>query len=387
MRRLSYPGIKLPCVYITNDDAEIVMLREAGLPFIRTADSNDRVVLCVLYHWLRKRFPHINWRKQLGLGFTARSYVVHVPGRVATESEAESTRQMVEEADGDLDLSEKTEDAAEAETVAEEIDDETIDEEREPEGESRHDVADDEREFSNDGRHEEVRDEIVGLERFCADELSHVNVEQLQALGFLPAFMSDIADAIRTNLLTSMQWRDGWNKRLGCALGDFSVGTKAPNLIILDISGSIPRGISATMLELIDSLRSQAEADLIVTGGSSYYWPASAELPTPGWIRANVDCNNEAVMFYRILRERLAGRHFGNVISFGDNDCPVDFARYEGTEPDEDAGMGITVDRVMHFHTWQDHTRTGYAKWVRAANPEIEEVFDTSWCECMERRR
>ena len=372
MRRLSYPGIKLPCVYITNDDAEIVMLRESGLPFIRTADSDDRVVLCVLYHWLRKRFPHIDWRRQLGLGFAPRSYMVYVPGRTATREEAEHTRDMVEEADGDLDLPEETTGTTEARPVSEE---------------SGHDVADEEREFSNDGYHEEARDAIVGLEEFCADELSHVNVEQLQALGFLPTFMSDIADAIRTNLLTSMQWRDGWNKRLGCALGDFSVGTKAPNLIILDISGSIPSGISATMLELVDSLRSQAEADLIVTGGSSYYWPASAELPTPGWIRANVDCNNEAVMFYRILRERLAGRHFGNVISFGDNDCPVDFARYTyHSDLDDSEGIGITVDRVMHFHTWSSCMPTGYAKWVHLANPNVDAVYDTSWCECMERR-
>lgn len=375
MRRLSYPGIKLPCVYVTNDDAEVVMLRESGMPFIRTSDSDDRVVLCVLYHWLRKRFPHINWRRQLGLGMAPRSYVVHVPGSTAAKESAEHTRHLVKEAEGRLDMpEEKTSERA--------------DDERDPGDaamESSHDVADEAREFCDDGYHEEAREAVVRLEEFCADELSHVNVEQLQALGFLPAFMSDIADAIRTNLLTSMRWRDGWNKRLGCALGDFSVGTKAPNLIILDISGSIPRGISATMLELIDSLRSQAEADLIVTGGSSYYWPASAELPTPGWIRANVDCGNEAVMFYRILRERLAGRHFGNVISFGDNDCPVDFAYRTNEKPDEDAAMGITVDRVMHFHTWSRNTRTGYAKWVRDANPNVEEVFDTSWCECMER--
>ena len=377
MRRLSYPGIKLPCVYVTNDDAEVVMLRESGMPFIRTSDDNDRVVLCVLYHWLRRRFPHIDWRRQLGLRAAPRSYVVHVPGSRASREEAEETRRMVEEAEGDLDVPDEVTRDAPADD-AEAGDGGTA--------ESCHDVADEEREFCHDGYHEEARDAIVRLEEFCADELSHVNVEQLQALGFLPAFMSDVADAIRTNLLTSMRWRDGWNKRLGCALGDFSVGTKAPNLIILDISGSIPSGISATMLELIDSLRSQAEADLIVTGGSSYYWSASEELPTPGWIRANVDCNNEAVMFYRILRERLAGRHFGNVISFGDNDCPVDFARWYGQEPDEDAAMGITVDRVMHFHTWQSNTRTGYAKWVRDANPGVEEVFDTSWCECMARR-
>ena len=128
MRRLSYPGIKLPCVYVTNDDAEVVMLRESGIPFIRTSDDNDRVVLCVLYHWLRKRFPHIDWRRQLGLGFTVRSYMVHVPGRTASRAEAEGTRRMVEEAGGDLDLPYDDAD----DTIDDDLDptdDETLDEE------------------------------------------------------------------------------------------------------------------------------------------------------------------------------------------------------------------------------------------------------------------
>lgn len=374
MKLLSYPGIKLPTVYITNDTAEVVMLRDAGLPYIRTSDDNDRVVLYVLYHWLSRRFPHIKWSDVLGITTLANRYVVHVPGHKATE---EQTREAHDRVDGeDMDTTMANEGYAE--------DAKTRDLTQE---ESYHDVAVEDREFFGTDGNDRITDRIVGLMDFCADELNRVNVEQLQALGMLPAFMSDVTDAIRTNLLTSMQWRDGWNKRLSCAMGDFSVGTKAPNLIILDISGSIPTGISATMLELIDSLRSQAEADLIVTGGSSYYWPASAELPSPEWIRANVSTANEAVMFYQILRERLAGRHFGNVISFGDNDCPVDFARYEGiADVDDSCAYGITVDRVMHYHTWQKRV-TGYAKWVHVANPDVEAVFDISWCDCMAQRR
>ena len=366
MRLLRYPGIKLPRVYVTDDRSEAIVMRESGIPYILTKDSDDMIVLCVLYHWLSERFPHIKWREQLGLRRVC-SYVVHVPGDRATEDEAESLGERLASDDSELTLDAKSE-----ESVATSDDEATW-----------HDVADDVREFT--GTNGNARsEEVVSLRDFMADELSMVNIEQLQALGMLPAFMSDVTDAIRTNLLSSMRWRDGWNKRLGCALGDFSVGTKAPNLIILDISGSIPNGISSTMLQLIDTLRGQAEADLIVTGGSSYYWPASAELPSPEWIRANVSHSNEAVMFYRILRERLAGRHFGNVISFGDNDAPADYNFRN--ELDDKCGIGIQVDRVMHFHTWKNRTQTGYAKWVHVANPNVEAVYDTSWCRMMDDR-
>lgn len=367
MRLLKYPGIKLPRVYVTDDRSEAIVMRESGIPYILTSDSDDTIVLCVLYHWLSERFPHIRWREQLGLR-RVRSYVVHVPGDRATEEDVESLEERVVSDDSELTL-----DAGEEEDVETSDDEATL-----------HDVADDVREFT--GTQGNARsEEIVSLTDFMADELSMVNVEQLQALGMLPAFLSDVTDAIRTNLLSSMRWRDGWNKRLGCALGDFSVGDKAPNLIILDISGSIPSGISSTMLKLIDTLRGQAEADLIVTGGSSYYWPADAELPSPEWIRANVSRSNEAVMFYRILRERLAGRHFGNVISFGDNDAPANFG-YWGRERDDDScGIGIQVDRVMHFHTWRPR-KTGYAEWVHVANPNVEAVYDTSWCRMMDDR-
>ena len=368
MRLLRYPGIRMPRVYVTGDRSEATVMRESGIPYILTNDDDETIVLCVLYHWLVERFPHVKWREQLGLR-RVRSYVVHVPGSRADEDEVERMAEAVESDDSDLTL-----DASDESEVGTSDADETW-----------HDPADERREFTGTDSNA-ASEEIVDLRDYMADEMSRVNVEQLQALGLLPAFMSDVADAIRTNLLSSMRWRDGWNKRLGCALGDFSVGTKAPNLIILDISGSIPAGISSTMLRLVDTLRSQAEADLIVTGGSSYYWPASAELPSPEWIRANVSCNNEAVMFYRILRERLAGRHFGNVISFGDNDAPAGFGQYQGCDDDDTCAIGIRVDRVMHFHTWMSDTMTGYAQWVHVANPDVEAVYDTSWCRMMDDR-
>ena len=361
MHRLAYPGIKLPEVYVCKSSAESVICHDAGIPYVVTRLTDEQLVRTILYHWLRKRFPHIDWLSKFGYQ-AAQPFAVVVPC---------SEEEPVHDVDDELSTRTKT--------TEEENNNEEAEVPTEMEGTDGPMST-----VTNGYRHHDGTDGVRRVRRvmsdeFFADEGNKVNVEQLQALGLLPQFMADVADAIKLNLMSSMQWRECYNKRLGECVGDYLVGTKAPNLIILDISGSIPRGISQTMLQLIDTLRGQAEADLIVTGGSSYYWPAGSELPTPQWIRDHISFGNETDMFMRILSEDLAGRHFGNVVSFGDNDSPV----YAGREME--SAMTIRVDRVMHYHTWQRNRETGYARWVSKANPDVEQVFDTSWCDMMVR--
>ena len=365
MHRLTYPGIKLPEVYVCKDKADTIVCRDAGIPYIVWRGSDDRLIMTVLYHWLSKRFPKINWCRQLGIN-RVESFAVYVPDNERPNDSGSGSYE-----DTDLDGEET-------------YDTEDVELER---GTST--VTEDYREFTGTEGERVVR--RVSSDDFFADAGARVNVEQLQALGLLPQFMSDIADAISLNLTSSIMWRECYNKRLNECVGDFQVSGVAPNLIILDISGSIPEGISKTMLQLVDTLRSQASADLIVTGGSSYYWPADSELPSPEWIRDNVSRSNESDMFLDILENRLSGRHFGNVISFGDNDSPY----YEGSyfwhsmpgdvyeRKIDAAGYTIQVDRVMHYHTFMNDRETGYARWVARANPNVEQVFDTSWCDMM----
>ena len=370
MHRLVYPGIRLPEVYVCDSRKDAIVCRDAGIPHIVTQMTDDRLVRTILYHWLRGRFPHIDWLRKFGYD-AAQPFAVIVP--CADEEPAKAG--MIDDPN-EGDASEGTAEA-EAPEKEDEADDQDAVESERPRDEAQSTVTNGYR--THEGTDGVRRVRRVMSDDFFADEGNKVNVEQLQALGLLPQFMSDVADAIKLNLMSSMRWRECYNKRLGECVGDYSLGTKAPNLIILDISGSIPRGISQTMLQLVDTLRGQAEADLIVTGGSSYYWPAEAELPTPQWIRDHISLGNETNMFMRIMRERLSGRHFGNVISFGDNDSPG------YSDGHMAALMTIRVDRVMHYHTWCKDWETGYARWVRMANPEAEQVFDTSWCDMMVR--
>lgn len=339
MHRLRYDGIPLPEVYVCRSSAEARVVAEAGIPYVITRRGDEEIIKIILYRTLQKRFPHIKWELVLGID-RYESMVVEVPGcRVEGGAGA---------FDGD------------------------------PMGRSV-DIAEGERTFDSKGSEWDMK--RVRLDAYCADAAAHVNIEQLQALHMLPKFMDDAVDAIRMNLEDRMLWRECWNKRLGSCIGEFDYSSEAPNLIILDVSGSIPDGISATMLELVDTLRDQANADLIITGSTSRYWSRDDELPDPELIRVKIGYANESREFFQILKKYVANRHFGNVISFGDNDAP-----FYGNERWFRGCMdGVEVDRVMHYHTFSGWARTGYARWCHEACPECEEVFDKSWCQVMRR--
>ena len=370
MHKLQAGGLPLPEVYVCRTKAEAMTLADNGIPYIKTRMSDIDIVKVVLYRILKKRFPHIDWLMVLGASCTRRLNVI-VPGRKVQEDE-DGDKDPI---DIDLIPSGDVTDGEEHD-VAEDLETKEDIEE----GHATSYIAEDYREFDVMGT-EVVRDRVVPVDDFCFDEASHVNVETLQALGFLPKFMDDAAAAIRINLENRMQWRECWNKRLGAAVGDVDYGTEAANLIILDISGSIPEGISATMLRLVDSLRMQTNAEVIITGSTSMYWGDGEELPDPEWIRNRIGYGNESKTFFKILREHVQGRHFGNVISFGDNDCP--YYRFNPADaPENNPLVGTRVDRVMHYHTTFER-ETGYARWVKIFCPDAEQVIDTSWCKVM----
>ena len=357
MHRLQVGGLPLPEIYVCDQPGDSEVLADAGIPYIKTKMDDIDIVKVILFRVLERKFPHIRWQRVLGINPTKRLNVV-VPGYKVGHDDNEKVEEPEEGG--------ASNDAIEVGL--------------EMKGHHISTIAEDYREFDNVGV-EMVADRTVPVDEFCFDEASHVNVETLQSLGFLPKFMDDAADAIRINLENRMRWRECWNKRLGAAVGDVGYGTEAANLIILDISGSIPEGISATMLQLVDSLRSQTNAEVIITGSTSMYWGDGEELPDPSWIRDHIGYNNEAKKFFQILRDHVAGRHFGNVISFGDNDSPYYRFSNEDT-PENNPVIGVQVDRVLHYHT-TFHKETGYARWDKIFCPDAEQVIDTSWCEVM----
>lgn len=230
------------------------------------------------------------------------------------------------------------------------------------------------------------------VKKYLATTKAKVDLEELEALKLLPKFLADITDCIRLNL-ADLNWQDGYNRKLGLCCGSWNPTNEAGSLIILDISASIPVGISSTMLYLIDTLRHRTNAELIITGGSSMYWSINDPLPTPQEIRKSIPRSNESSQFQEILRTKISGRHWGNVISFGDDDDPwwASYLDPQGspwinpeTEQDVWVAMeGTVVDHLWSYHTWARGKTTGYARCLKPFAKE--ESFDCSWCKWVKR--
>lgn len=333
---------KIPKIYVCEDIHEAEDAKHYGLPYVvRPIGYDDKkLVGYLMFPTLRKLFPHIKWDKVLGIDEFYDTVIIHVPGDPEAQAHTENT--------GDS-------------CVA--------------------DIAEDDRVFHGGFDIGEYDYYERKLDEYIGDMSSEVNIEELQALNLLPTFLSDIADSIKRNLY-GYDWTEGYNKKRGIPLGNFNAERVRKNLVILDISGSIPRGISATMLTLIDTLRTQANADLIITGSTSLYYEAGQELPSPKWIRDHCGYGNEAKQFYDILNKHVIGNEYGNVICFGDDDCPECWANWQDAELSD---MSSTkVGKLWSYHTHNLKT-PGYARWIKDAGITCDEEQSTKWCRIMER--
>ena len=349
MYRLKWHGITMPPIYVVEPN-EREEARRFGIPFlIKPSDWTDEDLIKVcLYHWLVSKFPNISWSKVFDDYGMHSSLKVNVPAEYRENPGCWT--------DGwTSDDFEVTEGGAYRETAG---------------GMEGDDVEID-------------YDSMRAWDFFDPSNVS-ANVEVLQKLKLLPKFMSDITDAIKSNLLDT-SWMDGWNKKLDAPLGCYQGSSEAPNLIILDVSGSIPRGIASTMIGLIDTLRTQANADLIITSGTSKYWKRGDKLPTPTQLSYLVGGCNEATQFYQILNDHVLGKHWGNVIVFGDQDCPTErrFSFQQENAPKPAQLSATRIDNLMSFHTYCKLT-PGYGRWVKDTSNRVPETIDTSWVSFME---
>lgn len=375
LQRVTMLGIELPRLYIAENSTDVAIAMEKGIPFVRWKQGNDALIRMLLRPTLEKMFPDIKWGKVLGPKRKFKTVV-----EVYEHDEGDWTGRLDER---DAECSEEIPDEVSDELI-EAIPYETMEEDGVLEEVSG--ISTGTRLFADDGGHPMTVEEKLPIEDYIGDMSSYVNLDVLQKLQLMPKFIGDILECVKVNVTSPVRWSEGWNKKRGAAIGNFDRSGQLPNLIILDVSGSIPRGISATMISLIDTLRTQVSADLIITSSSSRFYPMGSELPDPQTIRNQFGYGNESHDFFTILTKHVKGRHYGHVFSFGDDDTPV----YEHfSDPYYDYSLiGAKVEHVHHYHTgcrWyrlseSDELRTGYAKWCHMLANEPEVEYDTSWC-------
>lgn len=364
MKRLTLGNIPLPQeledIWVCKTRKEVETCESNGYKYIYYKGSSLRLLQWVLLKPLEKVYPYIKWKEIWHLN--GKQPKIIFCNEIESFNDGSSSPNSFDEEDIDSDIAI-------------------------------------ERRWFTGGTSNETQENVyeVDLTKYMSDIDIYVDIEELDRLELLPKWFSDIYEAIAVNT-TKTKWRNGYNKKRKLCVGYQEPVKELRNLIICDVSHSIPYGIAATMLTLLDTMRHKVHADLIVTGATSYFWSYEEDIPSPGEIRSLVPRSNEDPMFTDILFNKLKGKEYNHVISFGDNDSWGYGYRYESYKQEDaspyiqyynnnvignnEGSLGlhsIRVHNVHHYHTWS-LKETGYALWCKHLNPDCQEYRNNDWC-------
>lgn len=196
---------------------------------------------------------------------------------------------------------------------------------------------------------------VLSVDDFVENQY-FVDFDKLSDLKILPVWLEDLKASIQTNIVDEVTFDPtAFNKQLGLSVGSSAVKHNLKNLLILDVSGSIPNSIVMSITNLAKLMSKKFYADIIVTGGRSYFIDYEDVFATDIVETARKAGRwNEGDMFKKIVQEV---KHYGTVICFGDDDSPSGYINEGGLNP------GFTVETLYSLHTESNKGRlAGYCK-------------------------
>jgi len=216
------------------------------------------------------------------------------------------------------------------------------------------------------------------FESFVEDSAAYVDLDKLKDLNVFPVWLEKIEDAVSTNLHNFAMFNQNmYNKKLDGMYGELELISPNKNLLIIDISGSIPRAVSSTCLTLAKSLAETFYSDLIITGSIStlYAYEDLHKLDVNTIYETNGQ-NNDQVYFKELLTSDE--RHYKTAIVFGDNDSPCYNWGQSGAKTISiEEGKEICkwkIDKLISFHTKGTKHIAAYADWFTPT--ETEKIED-----------
>jgi hypothetical protein len=219
-------------------------------------------------------------------------------------------------------------------------------------------------------------DKSLTVSEFIADISYQVDIDVLKELKVIPTwFSSKIEEAIKSNILSSITWNPAlYNKKLDNTSGNITLSTPDRNLIIIDISASIPKSIAKACLLLSKTMVTQFFADLIITGARSGLFDyTEVDALDVDQVYQDYGQNNECKDFRAIVSQH---RNYDNVIVFGDNHTPLD----SWTNKDKKISFkqaydicNFKINKIYSFHTTNFTKLAGYAEMFDCSNIEYIE--------------
>lgn len=223
-------------------------------------------------------------------------------------------------------------------------------------------------------------DESV-FEQFIKDSSAYVDIKKIKDLNVFPLWLDKIENAIVTNIQNFAAYNPNmYNKKLEGMYGGLEMASPNRNLIIIDISGSIPSAVSTTCLALAKNLAETFYADLLITGSkSTLYTYEELYMLNVEFVYEENGTDNDQAYFKKLVTGDV--KDYKTAIVFGDNHHPGrawsnSYNENTKTISDED-GKNIcrwNVDKIISFHTTSNREVAGYARWFNTKN--IERISD-----------
>lgn len=216
---------------------------------------------------------------------------------------------------------------------------------------------------------------------FVRDSSCTVDIDVLKSLKVFPVWLNKIEDAISTNIHNFAVFNPQmYNKKLEGMYGGVDLTSPPKNLIIIDISGSIPKAVSTTCLTLAKNLSETFYTDLLITGSKSTLYPYemihSLDVTT---VYEENGIDNDQTYFKNLVS--LEKKIYKTCIVFGDNHSPChawsnDFNKKTRSISRIDGKKLCKweIEKLISFHTTSKNEIAGYADWF---SPEkIEKISD-----------
>jgi hypothetical protein len=227
-------------------------------------------------------------------------------------------------------------------------------------------------------------DSIEGMfKEYLNDSSAYVDLEKLKGLNVFPVWLNTIEEAVHTNIHNFSVYNPNmYNKKLEGMYGSLDLSSPSKNLIIIDISGSIPKAVSSTCLALAKNLAETFYADLMITGSkTTMYEYENIHTLNIETIYEENGMNNDQVWFKKIVSQDE--RSYKTAIVFGDNDSPCNawrntkskFILKGATETQISRGDGKKlckwkIDKLISFHTRGTDHIAAYGEWFEPIETE-----------------
>lgn len=223
------------------------------------------------------------------------------------------------------------------------------------------------------------------FKEFIKDSAAYVNIEVLKGLNVFPIWLDDIEKAVSTNIHNFATFNNNmYNKKLDGMYGAVELASPNKNLIIIDISGSIPRAVSTTCLTLAKNLTETFYADLIITGTISTFYPYEEIYKLDVKTAYENGMDNDQAYFKKIVTE--TERQYECAIVFGDNDSPGGRWTKGDKYISDEEGKKLCkwkVNKLVSLHTKGTEHIAAYGRWFDVQKHNINKIGD--WVTYLER--